>query len=48
MAEYETQYQALSVYDEEDTGEDTDNHADADFMIHVVPDSNKGEKPWDL
>ncbi|WAQ93667.1 ATG9A-like protein [Mya arenaria] len=41
MAEYETQYQALSVYDEDDTGDDTDNHTEADLMIHMVPDSNK-------
>ncbi|KAH3716327.1 autophagy-related protein 9A-like [Dreissena polymorpha] len=42
MTEYDTQYQALSVYDEDDTtGEDTDNQAEADLMIHVVPDSNK-------
>mgnify|MGYP007091332612 CR=1 FL=1 len=41
MAEYDTQYQQLSVYDDDDTGDDTDNHTEADLMIHMVPDSNK-------
>ena len=43
MAEYETQYQQLSVYDDDDDdGEDTDNHTEADLMIHVVPEGGKG------
>lgn len=44
MAEYMTQYQQLSVYDEdeEETGDEMDNPiADADLMIHVVPEGNK-------
>ena len=47
MAEYMTQYQQLSVYDEdeEETGDEMDNPtAEADLMIHVVPEGNKGTK----
>ncbi|XP_045169855.2 autophagy-related protein 9A-like [Mercenaria mercenaria] len=41
MAEFETQYQQLSVYDDDDTGEETDNPAEDHLMIHVVPEGNK-------
>ena len=48
MAGYETQYQQLSVYDDDDDddddGDDTDNHTDADLMIHVVPEGGKGDR----
>jgi hypothetical protein len=42
MAEFETQYQQLSVYDDDDTGEETDNPTEDHLMIHVVPEGNKG------
>ncbi|XP_060575808.1 autophagy-related protein 9A-like [Ruditapes philippinarum] len=41
MAEFETQYQQLSVYDDDDTGEETDNPTEDHLMIHVVPEGNK-------
>ena len=42
MADYQTQYQQIPSDDDEDTGEDTDNHVEADLMIHVVPEGSKG------
>lgn len=45
MAEYQTQYQHIPAFDDEsdehDTGEDTDNHVEADLLIHVVPEGSK-------
>ena len=39
--DYQTQYTHIPSYDDEDddTGEDTDNHAQADLLIHVVEGS---------
>ena len=44
MAEYQTQYQQIASYDDDDddTGDDTDNHIEADLIIHVVPEGSKG------
>ena len=47
MAEYQTQYQHIPPYeddgDDDDTGEDTDNHVEAELLIHVVPEGSKGK-----
>ena len=59
MAEYQTQYQHIPPYeddgDDDDTGEDTDNHVEAELLIHVVPEGSKGNvktgiktNPFDL
>ena len=45
MAGYQTQYTNIPPYDdddEDDTGEDTDNHVEAELLIHVVPEGSKG------
>ncbi|XP_033762033.1 autophagy-related protein 9A-like [Pecten maximus] len=42
MAEYETQYQSLASYDEEEETDDNEIPVhDTNFMIHVVPESSR-------
>lgn len=42
MAEYQTAYQALTSYDDEDTDDNDLPINDHDVMIHVAPESSKG------
>lgn len=41
MAEYETAYQALGMYEEEDETDDNEIHVNDGVMIHVCPESSK-------
>ena len=43
MATYSTPYQAVSSYDEDDTDDNDLTINEQNVMIHVVPESSKGQ-----